>query len=78
VQERLTRQIAHCLEKNLQPKGVAVVIDALHLCMAMRGVAKQNAVTTTSAVLGAFREDRRTRSEFLELITNRARVGLSV
>jgi GTP cyclohydrolase I len=78
VQERLTQQIARCLEKNLQPKGVAVVIDALHLCMAMRGVEKQNAVTTTSAVLGSFREDRRTRAEFLELITNRARVGLSV
>jgi len=78
VQERLTQQIAHCLEENLQPHGVAVVIDALHLCMAMRGVAKQNAVTSTSAVLGTFREDRRTRAEFLELIKNRARVGLSV
>jgi GTP cyclohydrolase I len=78
VQERLTQQIAHCLEENLKPQGVAVVIEALHLCMAMRGVAKQNAVTTTSAVLGNFRDDRRTRGEFLDLIKNRARVGLSV
>ena len=78
VQERLTDQIARCLERTLEPRGVAVVIDALHLCMARRGVAKQNAVTTTSAVLGTFREDRRTRAEFLDLINNRARVGLSV
>jgi len=68
VQERLTSQIANCLMEALEPKGVAVVIEALHLCMAMRGVQKQNAVCTTSAMLGAFRRDERSRSEFLNLI----------
>lgn len=68
VQERLTNQIACALEEHLQPKGVAVVIEALHLCMAMRGVEKQNAVTITSAMLGGFKDDSRTRQEFLSLI----------
>jgi len=68
VQERLTNQVATALMDILKPKGVAVVIEALHLCMAMRGVEKQNSVTITSAMLGAFKSDSRTRSEFLSLI----------
>ena len=68
VQERLTTQIAECLMKALQPKGVAVVIEALHLCMSMRGVKKADAYTITSSMLGAFRKDARSRSEFLSLI----------
>ncbi len=68
VQERLTNQIANALEENLKPGGVAVVIEALHLCMAMRGVEKQNSTTITSAMLGGFKEDPRTRQEFLSLI----------
>jgi GTP cyclohydrolase I len=68
VQERLTTQIAECLMKALQPKGVAVVIEALHLCMSMRGVKKADAYTITSSMLGAFRRDARSRSEFLSLI----------
>ncbi len=68
VQERLTKQIADCLNKILQPIGVGVVIEALHLCMCMRGVEKQNSYTTTSAMLGSFKSDARTRSEFLNLI----------
>jgi len=69
VQERLTTQIAKCLQDILQPTGVAVVIEAMHLCMSMRGVEKQNSYTTTSSMLGCFKEDARTRSEFLSLIT---------
>ena len=68
VQERLTSQIAETLKARVAPAGVAVVMEATHLCMAMRGVEKQNSVTTTSAMLGVFREDARTRHEFLELI----------
>ena len=68
VQERLTNQIAECLEEILEPKGVGVVIEALHLCMAMRGVEKQSSYTTTSSMLGSFKSDARTRSEFLALI----------
>ena len=68
VQERLTNQIAECLEKILQPQGVGVVIEALHLCMSMRGVEKQSSYTTTSSMLGSFKSDARTRSEFLSLI----------
>ncbi len=68
VQERLTNQIAGCLNKILQPKGVAVVIEALHMCMSMRGVQKQSSYTTTSSMLGCFKSDARTRSEFLSLI----------
>lgn len=68
VQERLTTQIAECFMKALQPKGVAVVIEALHLCMCMRGVKKADAYTITSSMLGAFRKDARSRSEFLSLI----------
>jgi GTP cyclohydrolase I len=68
VQERLTTQIAETLEAKLGPLGVAVVIEATHLCMAMRGVEKQNSVTVTSAMRGVFHKDPRTRAEFLELI----------
>ena len=68
VQERLTNQIAATINDKIQPLGVAVVTEAAHLCMSMRGVEKQNSVATASAMLGAFRNDARTRSEFLELI----------
>jgi GTP cyclohydrolase I len=68
VQERLTQEIADCLERVLTPKGVAVVCDAYHLCMAMRGVEKQNAHAVTSAMTGVFLKDYRTRDEFMELI----------
>ncbi len=67
VQERLTTQIRDCIQDTLQPLGVAVVIEAQHLCMQMRGVQKQNSVTTTSAFTGEFENDR-TRSEFISLI----------
>jgi GTP cyclohydrolase I len=68
VQERLTSQIADTIRARVNPLGVAVVLEATHLCMAMRGVEKQNSVTTTSAMLGVFHSDARTRHEFLELI----------
>ena len=68
VQERLTTQIANTLEEVLQPRGVAVVMEALHLCMVMRGVEKQNSKAVTSAMLGAFRDRPETRAEFMELI----------
>ncbi len=68
LQERMTRQIAEALDDILHPLGVAVVSEAAHLCMMMRGVEKQDSVTTSSAMLGAFRNDRGTRSEFLSLI----------
>ena len=71
VQERLTMQVAHALQEVLQPRGVAVVIEAAHLCMMMRGVEKQNSRTVTSCLLGLFRKDERTRSEFLRLIRDR-------
>ena len=68
VQERLTTQIAQCIQDIVKPAGVAVVIEALHLCMSMRGVEKQNSYTTTSSMLGCFKDDARTRSEFLSLV----------
>ncbi len=68
VQERLTTQIAKGLETLLQPRGVGVVIEASHLCMMMRGVGKQNSRAVTSCMLGTFRSDARTRTEFLEFI----------
>ena len=70
VQERLTTQIRDCIQETLQPLGVAVVIEAQHLCMQMRGVQKQNSTTTTSAFTGEFENDR-TRSEFISLIRNK-------
>ena len=68
IQENLTTQIAESLMDCLQPNGVAVVVEAKHLCMMMRGVEKQNSVMKTSCLLGAFKEDARTRSEFLSLL----------
>jgi GTP cyclohydrolase I len=68
VQERLTNQIAETIRQKIDPMGVAVVMEATHLCMAMRGVEKQRSFCVTSAMLGAFRERDRTRAEFLELI----------
>lgn len=70
VQERLTDQIKDCIQRTLNPIGVAVVVEAQHMCMQMRGVEKQNSVTTTSAFTGAFEEDK-TRKEFISLIKNR-------
>jgi len=70
VQERLTEQIAQSIWENIRPQGVAVVIEAYHLCMMMRGVQKQNSKTITSAMRGAFLEDQRTREEFLRLTTS--------
>ena len=69
VQERMTQQIADTLQKYLQPIGVAVVSEANHMCMMMRGVEKQNSSATSSAMLGVFKDDARTRSEFLNLIS---------
>jgi len=68
IQERMTSQIAETIRQKIQPLGVAVVIEATHLCMAMRGVEKQNSFAITSAMLGGFQNDARTRMEFLELI----------
>ncbi len=68
VQERLTMQIRDCLQETLDPMGVAVVIEASHMCMQMRGVQKQNSVTTTSAFTGVFLRDTKTREEFIHLI----------
>jgi GTP cyclohydrolase I len=68
VQERLTEQIRDCIQDSLKPLGVAVVIEAMHTCMSMRGVQKSNAVTTTSAFSGIFLKSDKTRNEFLQLI----------
>ncbi len=67
VQERLTNQIAECVREAIDPLGVGVIMQGTHLCMAMRGVEKQNSATVTSAMLGTFRSDARTRGEFLQL-----------
>jgi GTP cyclohydrolase I len=71
VQERLTMQIAETLNEKMHPRGVAVVIEAQHLCMIMRGVEKQHSVAVTSSMLGAFKDDQNTRNEFLNLIHRR-------
>ncbi len=68
IQERLTQQVAECIQELLDPQGVAVVAEAQHFCMMMRGVEKQQSSTVTSAMLGAFREKKETRDEFLSLI----------
>jgi len=73
VQERMTSQIAEAIQEVLHPKGVGVVADAAHLCMMMRGVQKQNSSTMTSCLVGSFRSDPRTRSEFLDLVRNKLR-----
>ena len=72
IQERLTSQIAETIQEKITPLGVAVVIEATHLCMSMRGVEKQNSFAVTSAMQGAFRNNARTRMEFLELIKLRS------
>ena len=71
VQERLTSQVAESLEEILEPKGVAVVVEAIHLCMMMRGVESQNASAITSSMRGEFEQDSKTRSEFMTLIRHR-------
>jgi len=71
VQERMTQQIADTIAKYLQPIGVAVVAEAFHMCMMMRGVEKQNSSATTSAMHGVFQDDARTRMEFLDLISHK-------
>ncbi|HEY4879015.1 MAG TPA: GTP cyclohydrolase I FolE [Candidatus Acidoferrales bacterium] len=70
IQERLTSQIATAIQEQLHPQGVGVILEARHLCMVMRGVEKQNSITTTSAMLGAFRESKQTRDEFLALVNS--------
>jgi len=72
IQERLTSQIAKAISEKISPEGVGVIIEARHLCMVMRGVEKQHSQAVTSAMLGAFRENKQTRDEFLALVrTNR-------
>jgi GTP cyclohydrolase I len=71
VQERLTQEVAQTIYNALRPDGVGVVCEARHMCMMMRGVEKQNSLATTSAMLGVFRDDNKTRSEFLTLIANK-------
>lgn len=71
IQERMTRQVADTIQKYLNPIGVAVVAEAMHMCMMMRGVEKQNSSTTTSAMLGAFQNEPSARVEFLRLIANK-------
>jgi GTP cyclohydrolase IA len=72
IQERLTTQIAETIQKTIEPQGVGVVIEARHLCMMMRGVEKQHSAAVTSSMLGCFREEQETRTEFLSLIRQRA------
>lgn len=75
IQERMTNQIAETIREKIRPLGVAVVCEATHLCMSMRGVEKQNSFAVTSAMLGAFRDNSRTRMEFLELIKHRGQTA---
>src|SRR5215217_9416673 len=75
IQERMTNQIAETIREKIQPRGVAVVCEGTHLCMSMRGVEKQNSFAVTSSMLGIFRENARTRMEFLELL--RVRGGMT-
>ncbi len=71
IQERFTQEVAHCLQDLLDPLGVGVIAEAQHLCMMMRGVEKQHSGTVTSAMLGAFRDNKETRDEFLSLVRDR-------
>ena len=75
IQERLTTQIAEAIQSAVEPQGVGVVIEARHLCMMMRGVEKQHSSAVTSSMLGSFRSEEETRTEFLSLIRQRANVG---
>jgi GTP cyclohydrolase I len=75
IQERMTNQIAETIREKIDPMGVAVVCEGTHLCMSMRGVEKQNSFAVTSAMLGIFRENTRTRMEFLELIKHRSMIA---
>jgi GTP cyclohydrolase I len=77
IQERMTNQIAETIREKIDPLGVAVVCEGTHLCMSMRGVEKQNSFAVTSAMLGAFQDNARTRMEFLELIRLRAGSGVT-
>jgi GTP cyclohydrolase IA len=77
IQERMTNQIAETIREKIDPLGVAVVCEGTHLCMSMRGVEKQNSFAVTSAMLGAFQDNARTRMEFLELIRGRASYAVS-
>jgi GTP cyclohydrolase I len=77
IQERMTNQIAQTIREKIDPLGVAVVCEGTHLCMSMRGVEKQNSFAVTSAMLGVFRDNARTRMEFLELIRHRTGVTVS-
>ncbi|HUM03980.1 MAG TPA: GTP cyclohydrolase I FolE [Terriglobales bacterium] len=72
IQERLTTQIAETIQRTIEPQGVGVVIEARHLCMMMRGVEKQHSAAVTSSMLGCFRDEQETRTEFLSLIRQRA------
>jgi GTP cyclohydrolase I len=72
VQERLTTQIAETIDEKIHPRGVAVVIEAQHLCMIMRGVEKQNSIAVTSSMLGDFKANLDTRNEFLNLLHSRS------
>jgi GTP cyclohydrolase IA len=72
VQERLTMQVAETINEKIRPKGVAVVMEAKHLCMIMRGVEKQNSIAVTSSMLGAFKDNQNTRSEFLNLMQTKS------
>ena len=78
IQERMTNQIAETIREVVDPLGVAVVVEATHLCMSMRGVEKQNCFAVTSAMFGSFRDQARTRMEFLELIKHRGQVPNSL
>jgi GTP cyclohydrolase IA len=77
IQERMTNQIAQTILEKINPLGVAVVCEATHLCMSMRGVEKQNSFAVTSAMLGAFRDNSRTRMEFLELIKHKGELPMT-
>jgi GTP cyclohydrolase IA len=77
IQERMTNQIAETIREKIDPLGVAVVCEGTHLCMSMRGVEKQNSFAMTSAMLGVFRDNARTRMEFLELIRSRSGTSIS-
>src|SRR5687767_6203064 len=78
IQERMTNEIAQVILEKIEPRGVAVVCEGTHLCMSMRGVEKQNSYAVTSAMLGIFRENARTRMEFLELLRSRGTAALAV